>query len=110
MPEIEQPILDYISGVVAETGGAPVTRETPLLEAGILDSINLVRLVQFLEPVGSALVRIRGMTAPKRTGGSPIATSSILETRALRRRCQEARRARPRVFCGPAIRFSGSTS
>ena len=49
MPEIEQPILDYISGVVAETGGAPVTRETPLLEAGILDSINLVRLVQFLE-------------------------------------------------------------
>jgi acyl carrier protein len=49
MSKIEQPILDYISAVVAETGGAPVTRETALLEAGVLDSINLVRLVQFLE-------------------------------------------------------------
>lgn len=49
MNNIEQPILDYISAVVAEGGGAPVTRETPLLEAGVLDSINLVRLVQFLE-------------------------------------------------------------
>ena len=49
MNNVEQPILDYIATVVAETGGAPVTRETPLLEAGVLDSINLVRLVQFLE-------------------------------------------------------------
>ena len=49
MGESEQPMLDYISGVVAETGGAAVTRETPLLEAGVLDSINLVRLVQFIE-------------------------------------------------------------
>ena len=49
MREIEQPIVEYISGVVAETGGVPVTRETLLLEAGVLDSINLVRLVQFLE-------------------------------------------------------------
>ena len=49
MSEIEQPIMDYIAGVVAETGGAPVTRDTQLLEAGVLDSINLVRLVQFLE-------------------------------------------------------------
>lgn len=49
MSEIERPILDYISAVVAEGGGAPVTRETLLLEAGVLDSINLVRLVQFLE-------------------------------------------------------------
>lgn len=45
----EQPILDYIAGMVAEAGGPPVTRDTPLLEAGVLDSINLVRLVQFLE-------------------------------------------------------------
>ncbi len=49
MSTIEQPILDYISGVVAEAGGPAVTRDTPLLEAGVLDSINLVRLVQFIE-------------------------------------------------------------
>ena len=49
MSQYEQPIMDYIAEVVAETGGAPVTRDTQLLEAGVLDSINLVRLVQFLE-------------------------------------------------------------
>ena len=49
MGDVEQPIMDYIAGVVAEGGGAPVTRDTQLLEAGVLDSINLVRLVQFLE-------------------------------------------------------------
>ena len=49
MSEIEQPIIDYIAGIVAETGGGGVTRDTPLLESGVLDSINLVRLVQFLE-------------------------------------------------------------
>ena len=49
MNDIEQPIIEYISGVVAETGGAPVVQDTLLLEAGVLDSINLVRLVQFLE-------------------------------------------------------------
>ena len=49
MSQYEQPIMDYIAEVVAETGGAPVTRDTPLLEAGVLDSISLVRLVQFLE-------------------------------------------------------------
>lgn len=49
MSQVEQPILEYISAVVAENGGVPVTRETQLLEAGVLDSINLVRLVQFLE-------------------------------------------------------------
>ena len=49
MNDVAQPIMDYISGVVGETGGAPVTADTQLLEAGLLDSINLVRLVQFLE-------------------------------------------------------------
>ena len=49
MSSIEQLILDYISGVVAEAGGPAVTRDTLLLEAGVLDSINLVRLVQFIE-------------------------------------------------------------
>lgn len=49
MNDVEQPIMDYISGVVAETGGGPVAADTQLLEAGVLDSINLVRLVQFIE-------------------------------------------------------------
>jgi acyl carrier protein len=49
MSDVEQPIMEYISGVVAETGGGPVTLDTPLLDAGVLDSINLVRLVQFIE-------------------------------------------------------------
>ena len=49
MSEIEQPIMEYIAGVVAETGGGAVTRDTQLLEAGVLDSINLVRLIQFIE-------------------------------------------------------------
>ena len=49
MSEFEQPIVDYIAGVVAESGVGVVTRDTPLLEAGVLDSINLVRLVQFIE-------------------------------------------------------------
>jgi acyl carrier protein len=49
MDDIEQPIIEYISTMVAETGQSPVDRDTPLLEAGLLDSIKLVRLVQFLE-------------------------------------------------------------
>lgn len=49
MNDIEQPIIEYISAIVAETGESPVERDTPLLEAGLLDSIKLVRLVQFLE-------------------------------------------------------------
>jgi acyl carrier protein len=49
MSNYEQPIIDFIASVVAEGGGGPVTRDTPLLETGVLDSINLVRLIQFLE-------------------------------------------------------------
>jgi acyl carrier protein len=49
MSSYEQPILDFITGVVAEGGGGAVARDTPLLETGVLDSINLVRLIQFLE-------------------------------------------------------------
>jgi acyl carrier protein len=49
MKDIEQPIIEYISTMVAETGGAPVNRETLLLEAGLLDSINLVKLLHFVE-------------------------------------------------------------
>ncbi len=49
MNRYEEPIVEFISGVVAEAGGGIVARDTPLLETGILDSINLVRLIQFLE-------------------------------------------------------------
>ncbi|WP_181063083.1 acyl carrier protein [Nocardia nova] len=35
--------------MAAETGAAPVVRDTPLLEIGLLDSISLVKLVHFLE-------------------------------------------------------------
>lgn len=49
MNSYEQPIVDFVSVVVAETGGNAVARDTPLLETGVLDSINLVRLIQFLE-------------------------------------------------------------
>jgi peptidyl carrier protein len=49
MNDIEQPIIEYISAMVAETGGAPINRETPLLETGLLDSINLVTLLHFVE-------------------------------------------------------------
>jgi acyl carrier protein len=49
MSSTEQPILEFITGVVAESGGGPVALDTQLLETGVLDSINLVRLIQFLE-------------------------------------------------------------
>lgn len=49
MNDIEQPIIDYISAMMAEAGAGPVARETPLLELGLLDSISLVKLVHFLE-------------------------------------------------------------
>ncbi|MBL8596162.1 MAG: acyl carrier protein [Devosia sp.] len=50
MNSYEQPILDFVAGVAAEAGdGAVVARDTPLLETGMLDSINLVRLIQFIE-------------------------------------------------------------
>lgn len=49
MSSYEQPIVEFIAGVVAEAGGGAVALDTPLLETGMLDSINLVRLIQFLE-------------------------------------------------------------
>lgn len=49
MNDIEQPIVEYISFLVVESGGGPVDRNTRLLESGVLDSISLVRLVQFVE-------------------------------------------------------------
>jgi acyl carrier protein len=48
MNEIEQSILAHIQGVAAPSQ-ISITRETGLLETGLLDSINLVGLIQFLE-------------------------------------------------------------
>jgi acyl carrier protein len=46
MAEIEQSIMDYLGTL---TAGAPLAADTPLLESGLLDSINLVQLIQFIE-------------------------------------------------------------
>jgi acyl carrier protein len=48
MNEIEQSILAHIRGV-AVASQVNVERNTGLLETGLLDSINLVGLIQFLE-------------------------------------------------------------
>ena len=48
MNDIEQSILDHIRGVAAASN-VNVDRETGLLETGLLDSINLVGLIQFIE-------------------------------------------------------------
>jgi acyl carrier protein len=45
---IEQSILDHIREVAAPSD-TPITRDTGLLETGVLDSINLVGLIQFIE-------------------------------------------------------------
>jgi len=50
MDKIERPILAYVTKAVADAGTAlQVTPQTRLLDAGLLDSIGLVGLVQFLE-------------------------------------------------------------
>lgn len=50
MDNIEQPILNYLAKAVDEAGGTEkVTAKTGLLETGLLDSIGLVGLVQFIE-------------------------------------------------------------
>jgi len=48
MNEVEQSILDHIREVAAASQ-VKVERDTGLLETGLLDSINLVGLIQFLE-------------------------------------------------------------
>ena len=48
MNEIEQSILGHIRAVAAASD-VKVERDTGLLETGLLDSINLVGLIQFLE-------------------------------------------------------------
>jgi acyl carrier protein len=47
---VEETILAYLAKAVGEAGGtATVAAQTGLLETGILDSIGLVGLIQFIE-------------------------------------------------------------
>ena len=48
MNQVEQSIMNHLREVAAGSK-VTVTRDTPLLETGLLDSINLVGLIQFLE-------------------------------------------------------------
>ena len=48
MSNIEQSIMQHIRDVAAGSQ-VSVSRETGLLDSGLLDSINLVGLIQFLE-------------------------------------------------------------
>jgi len=48
MSEIEQSILGHIKEIAAASD-VTVNRDTGLLDSGLLDSINLVGLIQFLE-------------------------------------------------------------
>ena len=50
MDKAGQTIMVYLSKAVADAGhGEPVTPQTGLLEKGLLDSIGLVGLIQFIE-------------------------------------------------------------
>lgn len=80
MPDIEQPIMEYLNGVVAETGSpGPVTPDTGLLDSGLLDSINLVRLVQFLEEKFS--IRIPDSDLGAELFASPAAITEYVSRR-----------------------------
>ena len=48
MNQVEQSILDHIA-LAAAGSSVTVTRDTALLDSGLLDSINLVSLIQFME-------------------------------------------------------------
>ncbi|MHB1104613.1 MAG: phosphopantetheine-binding protein [Devosia sp.] len=50
METVEQSILAYLAKAVAESGSEfQVIPQTKLLQAGLLDSMGLVGLIQFLE-------------------------------------------------------------
>ncbi|MEO6395573.1 MAG: acyl carrier protein [Devosia sp.] len=48
MSQVEQSIMNHIREVAAGSN-VTVTRDVGLLDSGLLDSINLVGLIQFLE-------------------------------------------------------------
>lgn len=47
MAETEDAIVAFVSGL--DESGTPVAADSQLLESGLLDSINLVQLIQFVE-------------------------------------------------------------
>jgi acyl carrier protein len=50
MTETVRSILDYIAELRAgSSDGTPIGADTPLIELGVLDSMGLVRLIQFVE-------------------------------------------------------------
>lgn len=73
-------IVTYLQGVVAEGGNSvTVTPETQLLESGLLDSINLVRLVQFLEE--QFAIRIPDTDLGAELFATPATIAAYVETR-----------------------------
>lgn len=48
MHQVEQSIMDHIA-LAAAGSSVAVTRDTALLDSGLLDSISLVGLIQFME-------------------------------------------------------------
>lgn len=78
MNDIEQSILDHIRGVAAASN-VNVDRNTGLLETGLLDSINLVGLIQFLEERFS--IRIPDSDIGADLFQSPATLVSYVETR-----------------------------
>jgi len=50
LDKVGQTVMAYLSKAVADAGNSePVTPQTGLLEKGLLDSIGLVGLIQFIE-------------------------------------------------------------
>ncbi len=47
--KIEETVRSYILKEYAEEGDVNITRDTPLLSSGVIDSISVMQLVDFLE-------------------------------------------------------------
>ena len=75
---IEQSIMNHIRDVAAGSA-VQVTRETGLLDTGLLDSINLVGLIQFLEEHFS--IRIPDSDIGADLFASPAALIAYVEQR-----------------------------
>lgn len=49
MTDTERSILDFIEELRAGEGAGPIQPDSRLMEMGLLDSMGLVRLIQFVE-------------------------------------------------------------
>jgi D-alanine--poly(phosphoribitol) ligase subunit 2 len=78
MNDVEQSILEHIRGVAAASE-VKIDRDTGLLETGLLDSINLVGLIQFLEERFG--IRIPDSDIGSDLFSSPASLISYVETR-----------------------------